>query len=92
MLIRRIAALLASLFALALVTVTPALATSGPDYPPGVGGNDTGVQGTNVGREVGNNVGGLPHTGFEVGLMWTALAFVVLGVVLLAVSRRRARA
>lgn len=93
MLIRRSTAFVASVFALVLMTAASALATSGPSYPPGVGGNDTGVQGSTVGNGViGNSGGGLPRTGFETGLLVGAAALLVFGVALLVLSRRRGHA
>jgi LPXTG-motif cell wall-anchored protein len=39
-----------------------------------------------------NAGGGLPHTGFEGALLWTALALVVAGLALMLVTRRRHQA
>jgi LPXTG-motif cell wall-anchored protein len=62
--------------------------TSGATSSP-----DTAVLGTKVGNNAANNAsGGLPHTGFEVGLLWSAVALLVIGLALLIVSRRRRQA
>jgi LPXTG-motif cell wall-anchored protein len=62
--------------------------TSGATSSP-----DTAVLGTKVGNNAANNAsGGLPHTGFEAGLLWSAVALLVIGLALLIVSRRRRQA
>jgi hypothetical protein len=92
MLVRRLAALAASILSFLFVSATAALATSGPDYPPSVGGTGTEVEGTVVpSSDVANSGAGLPHTGFEVGLLVTALVLVALGVALVVSTRRRQR-
>jgi membrane anchored protein len=91
-LVRRLAALVSSVLTFLVVGATAALANSGADYPPSVGGTGTEVEGTVIpNSDVANSGGGLPHTGFEVGLLVTALVLVALGAVLVVASRRRQR-
>lgn len=92
MTVRRISALFVALFTVGLSVATATWAAAA-SYPPDVEGTSTGVQDTGVlGTKVSNdvaNVGGLPHTGFSGGLIWTAVALLVVGLALLVVSRRR---
>ena len=93
MTVRRISALFVALLTAGL-SVATATWSAAATYPPDVEGTSTGVQdtgvlGTKVSNDVANNVGGLPHTGFSGGLIWTAVALLVVGLGLLLVSRRR---
>jgi LPXTG-motif cell wall-anchored protein len=102
--IRRVSALFVAVITVGLSIATASVAWAGvgtATYPPAVQGDDTAVEGTKVGSSVSGTLsdnssgglgGGLPHTGFEAGLMWTAIALVVLGLALLVVSRRRRHA
>ncbi|MDQ1629391.1 MAG: hypothetical protein QOI54_3135 [Actinomycetota bacterium] len=104
MTVRRIAALFAALLTAGFgLAVTAAWAVADATYPPTVQGGSTGtaVEGTKVGSNVGSGAsngvasnagGGLPHTGFEGALLWTALALVVAGLALMLVTRRRHQA
>jgi LPXTG-motif cell wall-anchored protein len=88
----------------AATTVVPSTAATSPDTgvlgtstsAPTTGATsspDTAVLGTKVGNSSANNAsGGLPHTGFEAGLLWSAVALLVIGLALLIVSRRRRQA
>lgn len=87
MIARRVSALLTALLTMVLTVATASLAAAA-DYPPDVEGT-TDVQGTGVPNEVANTSAGLPHTGFDGALIWTALALVVLGVAMIVVTRRR---
>ena len=92
MLVRRLLAIISAVASFLLVGASAALATSGADYPPTVGGTGTEVEGTVVpNTDVSNSGGGLPHTGFEVGLLVLALILVAVGIALVVSTRRRQR-
>jgi len=83
----RLSAGLATLF---LVLVAgPAYATTGPNYPPTTAPT-TAVEGVSSG--VSGNVSGtnMPHTGFDPSYLGWGIAVLLLGVVLVLISRRRA--
>jgi hypothetical protein len=80
---RRSATLLASVIGTLLVSMTPAWAEG--NYPPGaVGGTEVG--GVKSGTISGS---GLPHTGFDFTVLWVGLTVLLLGILLLATTRRR---
>ena len=90
MIFRRASALFAVVFAMAVVSITPALAA---DYPPGLQGTAVEVAGTKTGGVGSGSTGvaasGLPNTGFDGVLLWGALAILALGVALVVATRRR---
>lgn len=85
---------ISSLFAgfatlLFVLTAGPAWATDGPNYPPTTQPT-TAVKGVSSG--VSGNVGGsnLPNTGFDMSYVGWGIAVLLLGLLLIVVSRRRA--
>jgi len=92
MIVRRLSALIASLFAMTVALMGTALADTAT-YPP-VQGGGTGVEGVRVGSDAGAGVlgtsfGGLAHTGFQFGLLLGGVALLTLGLLLVVVTRRR---
>ena len=83
----RLSAGLATLFL--VLAAGPAYATDGPNYPPTTAPT-TAVEGVKSG--LSGNVSGsnLPNTGFDPAYLGWGIAMLLLGVVLLLISRRRA--
>lgn len=81
-----IAAVATAVVALLLMPSTAAWAEDG-NYPPGGGVGGTEVGGVQSGGLQG---GGLPHTGFDFTVLWIGLAVLLLGLTLVATTRRRA--
>ena len=85
MLAKRAAATATFAVVLFMAALTPAWADD-PNYPPGVSGDGAGVAGVKSGVLNGS---GLPHTGVDLTVLWVGLAVLLLGMVLLATTRRR---
>ena len=81
---RRLTTLLAFASTFVLAGVSPVLAAT---YPPAIGSGGTEVEGTKV--ENGVSGSGLPHTGFSPVYLWVALALIVLGAVIIGLTRTR---
>jgi LPXTG-motif cell wall-anchored protein len=74
---------------MALVVVgAPAWATDKPNYPPST---EPGSEVKGVTSGVGNSGANLPHTGFDSTYLVVGAAVLLLGILLVIASRRRAR-
>jgi len=76
---------LVSLLTLAFSQMSSAFAAG--SYPPAVQGSSSSVAGVKVGDS--GLSGGLAATGFDATMLWAGIAVLLLGVVLVAVTRHR---